>query len=204
MVWTRGSRRVRWLAWIASGALGIALLWSAGFLWFSGQIPRRVVDGASKTDAIVVLTGGTHRLKTGIEILEAGRSGKLFVSGVSRGIGADDLLRPLGRPPAALDCCLVLGYEASDTAGNAGETARWMAAQGFRSLRLVTANYHMPRSLAEFHRAMPDVTVIGHPVFPDSVRMDDWWQWPGTASLIASEFNKYLLGLVRPTDDPTS
>ena len=37
------------------------------------------------------------------------------------------------------------------------ETAAWMREKDFHSLRLVTASYHMPRSLLEFSRAMPDV-----------------------------------------------
>jgi hypothetical protein len=40
---------------------------------------------------------------------------------------------------------------------------------------------------------MPEVTVIPHPVFPDHVKQGDWWRWPGTAALIITEYNKYLL-----------
>ncbi|MDP6952784.1 MAG: YdcF family protein, partial [Alphaproteobacteria bacterium] len=74
--------------------------------------------------------------------------------------------------------------------------AAWMAKEGYRSLRLVTAAYHMPRSLLEFHRAMPDLRLIPHPVFPDSVRLDAWWRHPGTVALLASEYAKYLLAHV--------
>ena len=68
-----------------------------------------------------------------------------------------------------------------------------MVAQGYRSLRLVTSGYHLPRSLLEFRHAMPDVTLIPHPVFSESVKQERWWAWPGTANLIVGEFNKYLL-----------
>ena len=68
-----------------------------------------------------------------------------------------------------------------------------MRDNGFRSLRLVTANYHMPRSLLQFRHALPDATIIAHPVFPDHVKQDSWWQWPGTARLIIGEYNKFLV-----------
>jgi len=45
----------------------------------------------------------------------------------------------------------------------------------------------------EFHRAMPEITLIAHPVFPDSVRLRDWWRHPGTLMLLVSEYGKYLL-----------
>ena len=65
-------------------------------------------------------------------------------------------------------------------------------------MRLVTASYHMPRSLMEFRRVMPDVRLIAHPVFPAHVRIDAWWRWPGTASLLAGEYIKYLVAAVTP------
>jgi uncharacterized SAM-binding protein YcdF (DUF218 family) len=57
----------------------------------------------------------------------------------------------------------------------------------------------MPRSLIEFRRAMPGVGLIAHPVFTDNVHIEAWWRWPGTAGLIAREFNKYLFVRLRPT-----
>ena len=68
-----------------------------------------------------------------------------------------------------------------------------MAAEGITSLRLVTASYHMPRSRVEFRRAMPTVRLIAHPVFPSNVRIDEWWRWPGTTSLLIGEYSKYLI-----------
>ena len=85
----------------------------------------------------------------------------------------------------------------TNTAGNAIETTVWMKKHEYRSLRLVTAAYHMPRSLLEFGHAMPGVTLIPHPVFPEKVKQDYWWGWPGTASLMVGEYDKYLLAWLR-------
>jgi uncharacterized SAM-binding protein YcdF (DUF218 family) len=72
-----------------------------------------------------------------------------------------------------------------------------MKGQGFHSLRLVTADYHMLRSLFEFRRAMPETEIIAHPVFPNQVRRESWWRSPGTASLLISEYDKFLVALLR-------
>jgi uncharacterized SAM-binding protein YcdF (DUF218 family) len=93
---------------------------------------------------------------------------------------------------------IVIGTLASNTPGNAAETAVWVKAEKVRSLRLVTASYHMRRALLEFHAAMPNIIVIPHAVFPTSVK-SDWWRWPGTASLIAREYTKLIVTWTRQT-----
>jgi uncharacterized SAM-binding protein YcdF (DUF218 family) len=192
----------RWLVG-AVGLLSIAVvLWAVGLVRFADGIPAGVDDPSRQTDAIVVLTGGSERLRTGLELLAEGRAEKLFVSGVHRGVDVAELLRVARQAPAEADCCIVLGYRADDTAGNARETAQWMAAEGYASLRLVTANYHMRRSLLEFRRALPEATIIAHPVVPRPLHRV-WWRYPGTTRLLVWEYNKLLLALVRgPFDGP--
>lgn len=189
-------RRLAIAAMVAAGTLAGA--WGGGLLWFAADLSIRVEDGATTTDALVVLTGGADRLEAGLRLLEAGRGRKLFVSGVHRGVDLPELLRKAHVAPAQAQCCIVLGHAADDTVGNAAETAAWMRGQGFASLRLVTAAYHMRRALLEFRRAMPDAAIVAHPVFPDAFKRDQWWRWPGTAHLLAVEYTKYLAALARP------
>jgi uncharacterized SAM-binding protein YcdF (DUF218 family) len=178
--------------------LAVFALWLGGFFWFAHAIPDEVNDAESETDAIVVLTGGSLRVQSGLALLAAGKAKKLFVSGVYHSTDVTALLRISRQSPEHIACCIVLGHEADNTLGNALETAQWMRQEGFHSLRLVTASYHMPRSLLEFSRAMPEMRIITHPVFPESVKQERWWTSPGTASLILGEYHKYLLALVRP------
>ncbi len=176
----------------------LAVAWLVGLVWFAQRMPSPE-DAVSDqtTDAVVVLTGGPLRLKAGIALLEAGKAKKLFVSGVSRQVDLSELLRTAQTSPAAVACCIVLGHEAADTAGNATETRQWMEQEGFRSLRLVTASYHMQRSLIEFRYAMPGVTIVPNPVFPESFKRNHWWAWPGTFALIVSEYQKYVAAAAR-------
>ena len=172
------------------------VLWAAGLIWFA--IPPSAEDRSAPTDAIVVLTGGRLRLQSGIELLREGKGRKLFVSGVNQRVDLDELLRISGNAADWAACCTALGHDAEDTLGNARETAHWVRQQGFRSLRLVTAWYHIPRSLLEFDRAMPEIEIIPHPVFPDQVRQEHWWASRGTAALLVSEYGKYLGAVLRP------
>ena len=141
----RFRRRARPRAAIALAAAAVALvaaLWVGGFVWFAETLPRAVADSESITDGIVVFTGGPERLATALGLLAAGKARKMFVSGVSPGVRESDIQADPGRE-ALFECCVVLGYEALDTAGNAAETAAWATGEGYASLRVVTAAYHM-------------------------------------------------------------
>ena len=185
------------------GRVGLAILvilviaWFGGLVAFAAEIPDAVTDPETETDAIVVLTGGSGRLETGFELLAERRAAKLFVSGVYRGVDVASLLHMSQRNPSELICCVSLGYVAESTAGNARETASWIAKEGYTSLRLVTANYHMPRSILEFSHAMPNTKIIPHAVFPPNFKSDDWWMWPGSTSLVIGEYSKFLVAWIR-------
>lgn len=173
------------------------LIWAAGLYLFASLIPEPGAASAEKTDAIVVLTGGAGRVSEGLSLLAAGSGRKLFVSGVYRGVDVQALLKLAQRAPGDLECCIALGYAADSTRGNAAETVEWVTREGFKSIRLVTASYHMPRSLLEFRHALPsEITVIPHPVFPAGFYAENWWRWRGSARLAISEYNKYILARV--------
>jgi uncharacterized SAM-binding protein YcdF (DUF218 family) len=175
-----------------------AIAWSAGLAWFAEDMPVEQAAPAEATDAIVVLTGGSARLRAGLDLLAQGHGRKLFVSGVYRGVEVAELLRVARARPEAVDCCIALGHAAADTRGNALETRDWMEREGFTSLTVVTSTYHMRRALLEFRRAMPQARLVPYAVYPDSWQHGQWWQRPEALMLVAHEFNKYLLALARP------
>ena len=166
--------------------------WAAGLLWFASNIPTKVDDTQSHTDAIVVLTGGSERIETGLALLEEGLADRLFVSGAGEQVKTGDLLPRTNNLRPELRDMITVGTAADNTPGNALETAVWARASGVHSIRLVTAAYHMRRSLLEFRSAMPEVMIVPHAVFPATVK-SDWWRWPGTASLIAREYSKFIV-----------
>lgn len=171
-----------------------SLVWASGLYRFSQLIPQPLPDNQVATDAIVVPTGGAGRVGEGLSLLERGLAKKLFVSGVYRGVDVQELLKVARRAPGNLECCVALGYAEDNTRGNARETADWMRRENISSIRIVTASYHMPRSLLEFRRALPaDVRIVPHPVFPDGFPTGSWWRNVSAMRLAISEYHKYLL-----------
>lgn len=186
-----------------AGSLAITLLilWLVGLAWFVASSVLVTVDRAYPADAIVVLTGGRLRLEAGLALLAEGRAKKLFVSGVNPLVDRDALLRALGPAAEREACCIVIGHAADNTLGNARETASWMHEEGYRSLRLVTSWYHMRRSLLEFSRAMPHLTIIAHPVFAPHADPEGWHGWLAAVPLVVGEYHKYLAAWLRPLLD---
>lgn len=167
--------------------------WLAGLLAFVRDTAALVQpDLRQKKDVIVVLTGGSNRLDAGFDLMEKGLGRKLFISGVYRGLDVKKLLkRWKDAPQSLLDCCVVLGFEADNTAGNAAETVKWLHQQNYRSLYLVTANYHIKRALLEFRDAAPDLDITPYPVAPDGIYLANWWKNEASRNVILREYMKY-------------
>lgn len=194
---TGSARRwLRALGWFAAGAATMLFLWVAGLVWFV-QSSLTMAPDSSRTDAIVVLTGGRLRLETGLDLLSAGRAQTLFVSGVNPHVDRIELMRVAGHAGDEDLDRVVIGHEADNTLGNARETADWMQQEGYGSLRLVTSWYHMQRSLLEFQRAMPQTRIVAEPVFAGH-EGEAWSGWLDVGVLTVSEYDKYLATLARP------
>lgn len=186
----------RWRFVLPALALALAV-WAGGFLSYAASIPRAVENADRRTEAIVVLTGGSLRLEVGLHLLRTGLAERMLVSGVHPDVTREALLRLLPEWTESMNARIDIDYAANNTIGNASETAEWLRERGYRSLRLVTANYHLRRSLLEFRNAMPEIEIVPHPVFPEDFHLAEWWRWPGSAALIFSEYNKFLMARLR-------
>ena len=172
------------------------VLAALGFPVFVWSLARTSADPES-ADAIVALTGGEGRLVAGLQLLDQGKGQRLLISGVHADTSRTQLFEAVGQLPARAACCVDLGRSAENTIGNAAEAAYWVQKHGYRSLIVVTATYHMPRSLMELRVALPDTKFVPYPVFPDRVRMDEWWRDGETSGILAYEYVKFLGSAVR-------
>ena len=183
---------------IIAAAAGAALLaFVGGFLVFASSITRYSAASGVRADGIVVLTGGEHRLSEAARLLTEGRGKRLLITGVNRMATREDLFRKSNIPPALFECCVDIGYEALTTAGNAHETKAWAKDKRFTRLILVTSSYHMPRSLTEIGRAMPETALIPYPVVSANFRTERWWMHGATARLLLFEYVKFLPSAAR-------
>ena len=187
----RAGRRIA----VAVGAM--VLVFVAGFVAFANGVASSTPAAVERADGIVVLTGGAHRLPEAARLLADGRGGRLLISGANRITSRDDLQRKSGISWEMFDCCVDIGYEAQDTPGNADETMHWAADQQFSKLIIVTSSYHMPRSLTELGRVMPNVELVPYPVVTQGFRKERWWRDFGTARILLSEYVKFLPSAAR-------
>jgi uncharacterized SAM-binding protein YcdF (DUF218 family) len=189
---TRGRKRR-----IGALTLAVAVLaYFAGLATFVAGFDRGETEVKS-ADAIVALTGGGARLSKAMELLANGRGKRLLISGVHGDVTRDQLFAQIGGPRALFDCCVDMGLGADSTIGNAHEAASWTQQNGYESIILVTAAYHMPRSRMELAAAMPDVRVIHQPVFPNELDTNAWWTSRLSASVVVVEYSKYLFAWSR-------
>ncbi len=175
---------------IGVGAAGALLM--LGFFLFASIVTRLPADANPHADGIVVLTGEGRRIAEGARLLDEGRAQRMLISGVYHRTGKKALIEISGLPADKFDCCVDIGYTALDTVGNASETRTWAQSRGFNSLIVVTASYHMPRSLAELSLAMPAAELIPHPVVPDKFTPTRWWLNASVTRTLVSEYFKYL------------
>ena len=159
----------------------LVLAWVVGFGLFMLLLPKPADD--RRTDAIVVMTGGSGRIDRGLELLERHAAQRLLISGVAPEVRAHELAVKYRRPTALFACCVDLGHQAIDTRSNADETADWVRAHHYRTVRLVTSDWHLARARLELVAELGnDAEVIGDGV-PSNPR----------PVLLVAEYNKLLI-----------
>lgn len=161
----------------------IMLLWAGAFAWFAIALPQPA--GEERTDGIVVLTGSAGRIERGVELLGQQRAGRMLISGVALDTGKASIRRLYDIPRPLMRCCIDLGHDSVDTRSNARETMVWIKRYRYRSIRLITADWHMRRAEYELKRQLP----AGVRIVPDAVRTQP------SLRILVYEYHKYLLRL---------
>jgi uncharacterized SAM-binding protein YcdF (DUF218 family) len=161
---------------------------------------RSTASSAAPTagaDGIVALTGGAQRIGDAIDLLAKGYGRRLLITGVNERTSRDEIARLNPGQRRLFDCCVDSTTAPATRSATRIETRRWMANQHFRSLIVVTSNYHMPRTLLELDSALPEARKVPFAVVNEALHPDAWWRSPATARLLASEYVKFLAGWVR-------
>jgi uncharacterized SAM-binding protein YcdF (DUF218 family) len=161
--------------------LAIVLVWVLGFIWFAGWLPGPAP--MERTDAVIVPTGYAGRIERGLEVVQTDSADTLLVTGVDPEVKPGEFAAQFKVPEDVMECCVTLGFAATDTRGNAQETREWVDAHGIKSLRLVTSDWHMRRAATELRRQLPDDVKL----IKDAVRSEpSLW-------LLLIEYHKWLV-----------
>ena len=161
----------------------LLLLYALGFVIFAFTLGKPASAKADATDAAVVLTGGPGRIEHALDVLKQGKAKRLLIDGADPSVTKADLAGHMPRSRKMLMCCVDLGSESVDTRSNAEEASRWLAKHRFRSVRLITSDWHMRRARYEFGKMLGGK----YPIVPDAVRTE-----PSFITLFG-EYNKYVL-----------
>ena len=164
------------------GAL-LVLFYALGFVLFAFTLGKAAPADAPATDAAIVLTGGPGRIEHAIEVVKDHKARRLLVAGVDPSVTKPDLARRIPGSRSWLACCVDLGSESVDTRSNAEEAGRWLAKHNYKSVRLITSDWHMRRARYEFHKGLG----AKYELITDAVRTE-----PSFLTLFG-EYNKYLL-----------
>ena len=161
---------------------------------------------ATPADGIVALTGGAERIADAITLA---RDGTRAAPPHHRRQPDDQRPRLVGdgavdarsaRPAASRSTATPSTRSAMRSRRPAGS-----AENRFHSIIVVTSSYHMPRSLMELRRVLPDTELIAYPVVSHGLKLDRWWQDAPTLRLLLVEYAKYTGAMLRLRfDRPTA
>ncbi len=199
------SQWAKWMLTFAGLVVGALVF---GFVLFAATVTRDASPSRENADAIVVLTGGEFRIREAGRLLKEGRAARMLITGVNKRTPKKDIRRIVGVDEEMFACCVDLGYEALNTRGNADETRAWARSRKYKSLIVVTSSYHMPRSLAELARELPEAHLVPHRVVPKALQRTAWWLDLKASRLLLGEYVKFLpaaanLALARTVGDWT-
>ncbi|MEL7198213.1 MAG: YdcF family protein [Pseudomonadota bacterium] len=159
---------------------GLFLVWALGFLWFTVSLPGPAGD--DKTDAVIVPTGAAGRIAQGLAVMDEGLTDQMLVSGVDRDVTLQEFAIEFEVDEARMECCVALGFSATDTRTNATESAQWVKSNDVTSVRLVTSDWHMRRAAGELDRRLPETVTVIRDAVPSQ---------PSLATLFL-EYNKLI------------
>ncbi len=132
--------------------------------------------------ATVVFTGAYERVDAGLQLVAAGATRRLFISGANGGAGIfPGRFVPLfsERNPNIADferlmkCCVELGEAANNTLENAWETRQWLRKRQITgSVALITSRLHMARALTLLSATIAPQKVIPYAIEDSLVDAD--------------------------------
>lgn len=140
-----------------------------------------VTDGGTA----IVFAGHISRLCVGLAMLQKGAISHLHISGENMANTPEKLNKACAGNLPGDQYAFISFDNAKTTHENGLLAAAWAKKNNVTKAYLITESYHMPRSLLEMRRAMPQSTFIAKPVLSSA---DNWERM--------AERSKYLWRLV--------
>ena len=173
-----------------------------GLIEYKDKILSNITYISKKSSNIVILTGGTNRIKDGLKIVNKFEksstfNSKILVSGTGKGFTKMSLAKNVDFDFNLIECCIELDSISTNTYSNAFETLKWVKKNNISEFILITSNYHMPRAFLEFKYRMPNLKIFTYPITPEKHNINMWLSSFQTFSLIFSEYCKFIVANLR-------
>ena len=154
---------------------------------------------------IVILTGGSNRIKDGLKIINNFnkldlKNIKLLISGTGKGFTKLSVNKILSKKIdfySFIKCCIELDSKSKNTYSNAIQTKKWADKNNINQFILITSNYHMPRALLELREQIPSIKIFEYPINPTKHEIKNWIYSFETFFLVFVEYSKYQLAKIR-------
>jgi uncharacterized SAM-binding protein YcdF (DUF218 family) len=167
---------------------GLPILFIAALAYTQADVPLRFLgqyllrsDPPRRSDVILVLAGDFQgqRVRMGCELAQQGFAPRVWVSGPDGvyGLKEADLAIAFAVRQGCPAHLLEPFYSQANSTKDEAQLFRARAqAAGYRSLLLVTSNYHTRRAARVFHQEAPDfvTTVVASP--DAGFDPDSWWR----------------------------
>ncbi len=151
-------------------------------------------DTLTKTNAIIVVSGDTDRMKHAIDLYKQGYAPKLILSGAAReGDVSNALAMHIEASNSGIpDDAVILEERATNTFENAIFTKDIVQSKGFKNIILVSSPYHQRRVYETFRSVFrgTDVTFQNSPSIYSSWKVDSWWKIDKNTHLTQEEIAK--------------
>lgn len=142
--------------------LGVAFFVLALFFWRLGVESQKIKSfeitswtHSHRADCAVVLTGGPHRVREGLDMLSRGAVKKVIIAGVHPDAKFREIFPIWPYYPEVRQRDVVLERNSLTTFGNAQQAWPLVEALNCRDVVLVTSQVHMYRALQTFRAVLP-------------------------------------------------
>lgn len=153
-----GRRIAKWLLLLLAGTVVVAAIPHL----VASRLPRPVLTPA---DAILVFAGGENRIRLGYRAWTEGRGSHLFLLGAGRSATLPAVLPGSESLPPERGSRLHIEGWSENTLENAVSAKEIVSRHGFRSVILVTSDYHLARAHFALRATLPaEVRIFVLPV----------------------------------------
>ena len=168
--------------------LVLGLLFSFNFLKFFNNIKNFDTANKELIEGVAVLTGGKGRIAKGIELFENTPNSYLIISGVDKSIKNIEVLSKelLENNKVFID------KKSETTIDNAEEIINWAYKKSITNIKIITSDYHMPRSILILNKKSKNLKFFADPVTSDISVRENLFNNFQLLIFLSEEYLKYL------------